>query len=145
MIFAEIYERDFKQKFEEAGIWYEHRLIDDMVAQVGTGSIQELAAGWAADAASLAEPAALPLVQQDFHVQIVTTQQQCMQVAAAIFSPLQSHRMLYDVALLLPVVSPFLLPARPSSPLAGLCGPARTTTVMCRATSWHRAMVPWAS
>ena len=32
-IFAEIYEAKYKQKFEEAGIWYEHRLIDDMVAQ----------------------------------------------------------------------------------------------------------------
>lgn len=35
MIFAEIYEAEFKSKFEAAGIWYEHRLIDDMVAQVG--------------------------------------------------------------------------------------------------------------
>lgn len=34
MIFAEIYEAHYKAKFEEAGIWYEHRLIDDMVAQV---------------------------------------------------------------------------------------------------------------
>lgn len=25
--------REFKEKFESAGIWYEHRLIDDMVAQ----------------------------------------------------------------------------------------------------------------
>ncbi|KAI6216174.1 Isocitrate dehydrogenase [NADP] [Aphelenchoides fujianensis] len=32
-IFQEIYERDYKPKFEAAGIWYEHRLIDDMVAQ----------------------------------------------------------------------------------------------------------------
>lgn len=31
--FAEIYEKDYKNKFEELGIWYEHRLIDDMVAQ----------------------------------------------------------------------------------------------------------------
>ena len=31
-IFQEIYEKEFKDKFEEAGIWYEHRLIDDMVA-----------------------------------------------------------------------------------------------------------------
>jgi isocitrate dehydrogenase len=31
-LFAEVYEAEFKQKFEEAGIWYEHRLIDDMVA-----------------------------------------------------------------------------------------------------------------
>jgi len=31
-IFAEIYEAEFKAKYEEAGIWYEHRLIDDMVA-----------------------------------------------------------------------------------------------------------------
>jgi isocitrate dehydrogenase len=32
-IFAEIYEKDFKSKFEAEGISYEHRLIDDMVAQ----------------------------------------------------------------------------------------------------------------
>jgi isocitrate dehydrogenase len=32
-IFAEMYLKDFKAKFEAAGIWYEHRLIDDMVAQ----------------------------------------------------------------------------------------------------------------
>eukprot|EP00708_Paratrimastix_pyriformis_P002894 GAFH01001654.1.p1 GENE.GAFH01001654.1~~GAFH01001654.1.p1 ORF type:complete len:427 (+),score=164.74 GAFH01001654.1:77-1282(+) len=31
-IFQEIYEHEFKQKFQEAGIIYEHRLIDDMVA-----------------------------------------------------------------------------------------------------------------
>ncbi len=31
-IFQEIYEKEFKQKFQEAGIVYEHRLIDDMVA-----------------------------------------------------------------------------------------------------------------
>ncbi|WP_319773023.1 NADP-dependent isocitrate dehydrogenase [Breoghania sp.] len=31
-LFQEIYEAEFKQKFAEAGIWYEHRLIDDMVA-----------------------------------------------------------------------------------------------------------------
>ncbi len=31
-LFAEVYENEFKTKFEEAGIVYEHRLIDDMVA-----------------------------------------------------------------------------------------------------------------
>src|ERR1700753_1708142 len=31
-IFEEIYQNEFKQKFEAAGIVYEHRLIDDMVA-----------------------------------------------------------------------------------------------------------------
>jgi len=31
-IFAEVYEREFKNDFEVAGITYEHRLIDDMVA-----------------------------------------------------------------------------------------------------------------
>ena len=31
-IFQEIYERDYKAKFDELKIWYEHRLIDDMVA-----------------------------------------------------------------------------------------------------------------
>jgi isocitrate dehydrogenase len=33
-IFAEIYAREFKSKFEAAKLTYEHRLIDDMVAQV---------------------------------------------------------------------------------------------------------------
>ncbi|MGE3624138.1 MAG: NADP-dependent isocitrate dehydrogenase [Bdellovibrionales bacterium] len=32
-IFAEIYEKEFKEKFEPQGLTYEHRLIDDMVAQ----------------------------------------------------------------------------------------------------------------
>lgn len=32
-IFQEIYDSEYKGKFEAAGIWYEHRLIDDMVAQ----------------------------------------------------------------------------------------------------------------
>jgi len=32
-IFQEIYEKDYKSKYEAAGVWYEHRLIDDMVAQ----------------------------------------------------------------------------------------------------------------
>ncbi|MEQ8599564.1 MAG: NADP-dependent isocitrate dehydrogenase [Devosia sp.] len=31
-IFQEIYEAEFKDKFEAKKIWYEHRLIDDMVA-----------------------------------------------------------------------------------------------------------------
>jgi len=31
-IFQEVYETEFKEKFEAAGITYEHRLIDDMVA-----------------------------------------------------------------------------------------------------------------
>ncbi|WP_417258889.1 NADP-dependent isocitrate dehydrogenase [Celeribacter sp.] len=31
-IFEEVYEAEFAEKFKEAGIWYEHRLIDDMVA-----------------------------------------------------------------------------------------------------------------
>uniref|UniRef100_A0A453F5B7 Isopropylmalate dehydrogenase-like domain-containing protein n=1 Tax=Aegilops tauschii subsp. strangulata TaxID=200361 RepID=A0A453F5B7_AEGTS len=31
-IFQEIYEAGWKSKYEAAGIWYEHRLIDDMVA-----------------------------------------------------------------------------------------------------------------
>ena len=33
-LFAEIFESEFKADFEAAGITYEHRLIDDMVAQV---------------------------------------------------------------------------------------------------------------
>lgn len=28
-----IFSSDYKKKFEDAKIWYEHRLIDDMVAQ----------------------------------------------------------------------------------------------------------------
>ncbi|RCV49251.1 NADP-dependent isocitrate dehydrogenase [Marinitenerispora sediminis] len=31
-VFAEVYESEFKEKFEAAGLTYEHRLIDDMVA-----------------------------------------------------------------------------------------------------------------
>jgi len=31
-IFQEIYEKDYKTQYEAAGLWYEHRLIDDMVA-----------------------------------------------------------------------------------------------------------------
>ncbi|MBL7893372.1 MAG: isocitrate dehydrogenase (NADP(+)) [Bacteroidia bacterium] len=31
-IFQEIYDKEFKAKYEAAGIYYEHRLIDDMVA-----------------------------------------------------------------------------------------------------------------
>jgi isocitrate dehydrogenase len=31
-IFEEIYQAEFKAEFEKLGIWYEHRLIDDMVA-----------------------------------------------------------------------------------------------------------------
>jgi isocitrate dehydrogenase len=40
-IFAEIFESEFKAEYEAAGITYEHRLIDDMVAQVikGNGGI----------------------------------------------------------------------------------------------------------
>ena len=30
-IFAELYEKQYKAQYEAAGIWYEHRLIDDMV------------------------------------------------------------------------------------------------------------------
>jgi len=40
-IFAEVFESEFKSEFEAAGISYDHRLIDDMVAQVikGEGGI----------------------------------------------------------------------------------------------------------
>ncbi|EDO42142.1 predicted protein [Nematostella vectensis] len=31
-IFQDIYEREYESQFKELGIWYEHRLIDDMVA-----------------------------------------------------------------------------------------------------------------
>lgn len=33
-IFEEVYEKKYNKEFERAGIWYEHRLIDDMVAQM---------------------------------------------------------------------------------------------------------------
>jgi isocitrate dehydrogenase len=33
-IFQEIYESEYRKQFEAQGIWYEHRLIDDMVAQM---------------------------------------------------------------------------------------------------------------
>ncbi len=36
-VFAEVFETEFKAEFEAAGITYEHRLIDDMVAQVIKG------------------------------------------------------------------------------------------------------------
>ncbi|CAD6896795.1 unnamed protein product [Tilletia controversa] len=32
-VFQEIYEAEYRKDFESAGVWYEHRLIDDMVAQ----------------------------------------------------------------------------------------------------------------
>jgi isocitrate dehydrogenase len=40
-IFAEVFESEFKAEFDAAGLTYEHRLIDDMVAQVikGEGGI----------------------------------------------------------------------------------------------------------
>ena len=31
-LFQEIYDTDYKAKFEQLGLWYEHRLIDDLVA-----------------------------------------------------------------------------------------------------------------
>lgn len=33
-IFQEIYEKEYAKEFEAKKIWYEHRLIDDMVAQM---------------------------------------------------------------------------------------------------------------
>ncbi|KAJ1665237.1 NADP-dependent isocitrate dehydrogenase [Coemansia sp. RSA 1813] len=33
-IFIELYESEYKSEFEKRGIWYEHRLVDDMVAQL---------------------------------------------------------------------------------------------------------------
>jgi len=37
-IFQEMYEKEFEELFKEKGIDYEHRLIDDMVAQVLKGN-----------------------------------------------------------------------------------------------------------
>jgi isocitrate dehydrogenase len=31
-IFEDIYQKNYKKQFEDSKIWYEHRLIDDMVA-----------------------------------------------------------------------------------------------------------------
>ena len=31
-LFQEVFEAEFAEAFDRAGIWYEHRLIDDMVA-----------------------------------------------------------------------------------------------------------------
>ena len=36
-VFADVYETEYRKKFVFAGITYEHRLIDDMVAQVCKG------------------------------------------------------------------------------------------------------------
>ena len=36
-IFQDVYDREFKADFEAAGLFYQHRLIDDMVAQVIKG------------------------------------------------------------------------------------------------------------
>lgn len=36
-IFQELYDTKYKPEFEKRGIWYEHRLIDDMVAQAVKG------------------------------------------------------------------------------------------------------------
>ena len=33
-IFQDLYDNQYKKEFEEKGLWYEHRLIDDMVAQM---------------------------------------------------------------------------------------------------------------
>lgn len=44
-IFQETYEKNYEKEFEEKQIWYEHRLIDDMVAQMmksGGGYIMAL-------------------------------------------------------------------------------------------------------
>ena len=44
-IFQEVYEtQGYKEKFEKLGIWYEHRLIDDMVAQVRPALTHRLSA-----------------------------------------------------------------------------------------------------
>jgi isocitrate dehydrogenase len=32
-IFQDIYDTEYKSQFEQKGLYYEHRLIDDMVAQ----------------------------------------------------------------------------------------------------------------
>jgi isocitrate dehydrogenase len=37
-LFQEIFDAEFKADFDKAGLWYEHRLIDDMVAQAIKGA-----------------------------------------------------------------------------------------------------------
>ena len=37
-----MYEDSYRQQFEKLGIWYEHRLIDDMFAQVSCPSFDPL-------------------------------------------------------------------------------------------------------
>jgi isocitrate dehydrogenase len=32
-IFEDVFQKHYKKQFDDAKIWYEHRLIDDMVAQ----------------------------------------------------------------------------------------------------------------
>eukprot|EP00755_Sulcionema_specki_P010204 Sspe_Gene.6772::Locus_2275_Transcript_2_3_Confidence_0.500_Length_1472::g.6772::m.6772/K00031/IDH1, IDH2, icd; isocitrate dehydrogenase len=36
-VFEEVFQSEFKKAFDEAGLWYEHRLIDDQVAQILKG------------------------------------------------------------------------------------------------------------
>lgn len=36
-IFQDVYQKTYKTDFDKHGLWYEHRLIDDMVAQVIKG------------------------------------------------------------------------------------------------------------
>ncbi|MGH3714447.1 MAG: NADP-dependent isocitrate dehydrogenase [Micromonosporaceae bacterium] len=36
-LFQEVFEAEYKSEFDKAGLWYEHRLIDDMVAQAIKG------------------------------------------------------------------------------------------------------------
>lgn len=33
-IFEDLYQKKYKKEFDAKGLWYEHRLIDDMVAQM---------------------------------------------------------------------------------------------------------------
>lgn len=50
-IFQDIYEKEYKAEFEKAGTWYEHRLIDDMVAQMiksEGGYVMALKSKWVA-------------------------------------------------------------------------------------------------
>jgi isocitrate dehydrogenase len=46
-IFDEIYKADYEAQFKAAGVWYEHRLIDDMVAQAlkSSGGVSRVQGG----------------------------------------------------------------------------------------------------
>lgn len=109
MIFADIYEKEgYKAKFDAAGIWYEHRLIDDMVAQVRTCGFV-----WACVGLRRQRKVEVPLPFV-FHL---CSPLDLLLSCLTLFCPAVARRDTYQ--------RPHT--RRPSSHLAALCGPARTT------------------